>query len=170
MHTRNDNISELNIEETVIITPRLSQNDHTRKIHRTRIQLKEYRAKIYEKYASLRNSQGFEKELDRPKVSKIIEVPSTPQNSESFWPKETCAIVGDSIPGLKENLLSKNGSIKARFFPGSAVDNMLFNVMPVLKKPTDYMIIRVGTTNATNFKKALKTKNLYAQTTSTLPT
>lgn len=70
VHTRNDNISELNIEETVIITPRISQNDHTRKIHRTRIQLKEYRAKIYEKYASLRNSQGFEKELDRPEVTK----------------------------------------------------------------------------------------------------
>lgn len=97
-------------------------------------------------------------------------MPSTPQNSESFWPQEACAIVGDSISGLKENLLSKNGSIKARFFPGSTVDNMLFNVMPVLKKLTDYMIIRVGTTNATNFKKALKTKKLHAQTISTLPT
>ena len=70
MRTRNGNISELNIEETIIITARLSQNDHTRKIHWTRIQLKEYRAKMHEKYASLRNSQGFEKEQDRPEVTK----------------------------------------------------------------------------------------------------
>ena len=69
---------------------------------KTHIQLKEYRAKMHEKYASLRNIQGFKKELERPKVIKIMEVSSTPQNSKAFWSKGTCALVGDSISGLKE--------------------------------------------------------------------
>ena len=54
------------------------------------------------------------------------------------------------ISGLKENLISKNGSIKVRSFPGSTVDDMFFNVVPVLKKRPNYLIIHVGTNNATN--------------------
>ena len=45
--------------------------------------MEEYRAKMNEEYILLRNNQGFEKELERPKVTKL-EVPLTPQNSKAF--------------------------------------------------------------------------------------
>ena len=55
------------------------------------------------------------------KVTKKMEVPT------NFYLKGTCATVGDSIiSGLKENILSKNGSIKVRSFPLSTVDDMFF--------------------------------------------
>ena len=38
------------------------------------------------------------------------------------------------ISGLMKNLLSKNVSIRVIFFTGGTVDNIFFNVMPVLKK------------------------------------
>ena len=67
----------------------------------------------------------FRKKLERPKVTKIIEVPSTPQNSKRFWPKGTCAVVGDSMfSGLNENLISNYGSVKVRSFPVGPGDDM----------------------------------------------
>ena len=39
LHTRNGNVSELNIEETVVTTPRLQKNDRVRQINKTHIQL-----------------------------------------------------------------------------------------------------------------------------------
>ena len=62
----------------------VSQNDHTGQIKTTYIQLKEYSAKMYEDYALLRNNQGFESELERPKVNEIMELASTLQNSKAF--------------------------------------------------------------------------------------
>ena len=51
------------------------------------------------------------------KGNEITEVPSTSQNSKALWQKGTSAIAGDSmVSDLKENLLSKNGSIKVRSF------------------------------------------------------
>ena len=110
LHTVNDNISQLNIEEAIINIPRQYYHYHYHLSHRvkrdnirkTQIQLKEYTARIHETYA-LRNTQGFEKELDRPKVTKIMEVTSAPQNSKAFWPKGKCTIIGDStVSGLKK--------------------------------------------------------------------
>ena len=60
-----DNISQLNIDEAIITTPRLSKRDQMRHIKNSLIQLKECWAKIHEKYSSLRNAHGFEKELRR---------------------------------------------------------------------------------------------------------
>ena len=54
------------------------------------------------------------------------------------------------ISDLKENVLSKNSSVKVRSFPGSTVDDMLFHVVPVLKKQPGYLIIHIGTNDATN--------------------
>ena len=61
LFTRNCNISQLNIEEAIITTPILSQNDHTGQINKRHTQLKEYRGKMHEKYALLRNTQCFGK-------------------------------------------------------------------------------------------------------------
>lgn len=44
-----------------------------------------------------------------------------------------CALVDDSmISGLKENLVSKSGSIKIRSFSESTVNDMFFNTIPAL--------------------------------------
>ena len=68
-----------------------------------------------------------------------------------------CAIVGDSvISGLKENLISKSGSIKGRSFPGSTVEG----VVPLMKKRPNYLIIQVGTNNAANHTSEFKLLNL----------
>ena len=39
LHTRNGNVSELNIEEAIVTAPRLQKNDHVRQINKTHIQL-----------------------------------------------------------------------------------------------------------------------------------
>ena len=66
------------------------------------------------------------------KVNDITEVPSTPQNFKALWPKGTSAIVGDSmVSDLKENLLSKNGSIKVRSFPRSTAVMLLYLIRTI---------------------------------------
>ena len=66
---------------------------------------------MHEKYATLRNTKGFKKELERSNFPEIMEVTS-PQNFKAFRPKGSCAIVNDSMtPGLKENLLIKKVKI-----------------------------------------------------------
>ena len=88
--------------------------------------MEEYRAKMNEEYILLRNNQGFEKELERPKVTKL-EVPSTPQSSKAFSSKGTWAIVGDLMTsGWKENILSKNGSRKGKVFPSKYCHRYVF--------------------------------------------
>ena len=122
-------IFTVNIEEAIIYiaTPRLSHNDNTGQINKTHFQLKKRRARIHEKYASLRNTKGFEKELVKPKVTEILEVPSTLRNSKAFRPKGTCAIVGDSmILGLKENVLSKKCFSKVKIFPWKGFRRYVF--------------------------------------------
>ena len=80
-----------------------------------------------EKYASLRNTKGFEKELVKPKVTEILAVPSTLQTFKAFRAKGTCAVVGDSmIPGLKEKLLSKKWFSKGKIFPWKGCRRYVF--------------------------------------------
>ena len=68
-----------------------------------------------------------------------MELPSTPQNFKTIL-----------LKGY-EGKLSKNGSIKVRSFPGSTVDDMLFDIIPILKKRPNYLIIHVRTTHQQNF-------------------
>ena len=90
LYTRNGNMLQLNIEEAIINIPRLSRSDHTVQINETQIQLKECRAKMPKKYASLQNIHDFEKDLERSKISKIMEVPSTQQNSGALEKRNGC--------------------------------------------------------------------------------
>ena len=85
-------------------------NDHTGQNNKTHTQLKEYKARMHEKYALPWHTQFFEKELEWPIVTEIMEVTSTPQNCKTLLPKGKCAIVGHSIISrLKDNFLSTNG-------------------------------------------------------------
>ena len=59
-----------------------------------------------------------------------------------------------------------DGSIRVRSFSGSTADEIFFNVMSILKKWPDYLIIRVGINNDTHYRPTeisdefLKQKNL----------
>ena len=68
-------------------------------------------------------------------------------NTAPAWKKGTTLIVGDSIlSGLKESKMSQKRLIKVETFPGAAVQDMKFFVVPHLKKKPDN-IIYVGTNN-----------------------
>ena len=68
------------------------------------------------------------------------------------WPKGTVAIVGDSIMSeIKEELLKTDKhNVKVRFFRGGTIEDMEDNIKPILKREPDYIILHVGTNNATN--------------------
>lgn len=63
-----------------------------------------------------------------------------------------------------------DGSVRVRSFSGSTADEIFFNVMSILKKRPDYLIIRVGINNDTNYRPTeisdefLKQKNLRTST------
>ena len=53
------------------------------------------------------------------------------------------------VSDLQENLLSKNGlKLKVKSFPECTVDDMFFNIVPILKKTSDYLILHVGTNDS----------------------
>ena len=65
-----------------------------------------------------------------------------PKQSEE-WRKGTTLITGDSmIAGLREAKLSSNKKIKVRFFPGAKTEDLMFHLIPNLKKtPTTSLSI-----------------------------
>ena len=100
---------------------------------------------MHEKYKSVHK----EEQKVNDETATKIEVPLSPRKPGDVWSKGTCAIVGDSIlSGLQENLMSKDRSIKVRCFPGSTIDDMYFNIIPVIKKKPDFLILHVGTNDA----------------------
>ena len=68
------------------------------------------------------------------------------------WPKETVTIVGDSImSGIREELLKTDKhNAKKRFFKGGTIEDMEDIIKLNLKREADYIILQVGTNNATN--------------------
>ena len=52
------------------------------------------------------------------------------------------------IAGLREAKLSSNKKIKVRFFPGAKTEDLMFHLIPNLKKNPDNIIIHIGTNDA----------------------
>ena len=65
------------------------------------------------------------------------------------WPKNTILIAGDSmINGINEKRISTNfKSVKVRCFSGATIDDMYFNLIPLLKKKPATLVLHVGTNN-----------------------
>ena len=65
------------------------------------------------------------------------------------WPKNTILIAGDSmINGINEKRISANfKSVKVRCFSGATIDDMYFNLIPLLKKKPATLVLHVGTNN-----------------------
>ena len=52
------------------------------------------------------------------------------------------------IAALREAKLSSNKKIKVRFFPGAKTEDLMFHLIPNLKKNPDNIIIHIGTNDA----------------------
>ena len=63
----------------------------------------------------------------------------------------TCAVVGDSVVnGIDEKRLSKrHGNVKFFHFSEARIDDINRYIIPIIKKYPDYLILHVGTNNAT---------------------
>ena len=71
-------------------------------------------------------------------------------NKEFHWPSGTCAVVGDSmVNGIDEKRLQKHGNVKVFYFSGARINDMNHHLMPIIAKQPDYLILHVGTNNAT---------------------
>ena len=66
------------------------------------------------------------------------------------YPSNTTVIVGDSIiNGIREERLSgKYGVVKIRNFPGATIDEMEYNLVPILERNPCRLILHVGGNNA----------------------
>ena len=68
------------------------------------------------------------------------------------WPKNTILIAGDSmINGINKKRISTNfKSVKVRCFSGATIDDMYFNLIPLLRKKPAALVLHVGTNNSSN--------------------
>ena len=67
------------------------------------------------------------------------------------WPAGTTLVCGDSIiAGLEEKKLNSHGNVKLRAFKGATVQDMVFNLVPLLNKKPDHVILHIGTNNCTD--------------------
>ena len=66
-----------------------------------------------------------------------------PAKPPEEWRKGTTLVTRDSmIAGLREAKLSSNKKIKVRFFPGAKAEDLMFHLIPNLKKsPTTSLFI-----------------------------
>ena len=64
-----------------------------------------------------------------------------------LWKKGTTLIVGDSmLNGLDESRLR---NCKVRVYPGSSIEDMHYNIIPLLRKRPSTVILHIGTNNTT---------------------
>ena len=70
-------------------------------------------------------------------------------NESTPWPVNTVLIAGDSIiNGIDEKRISKKNSIvKVRYFNGALVEDMFYNLVPLMRKKPSALILHVGTNN-----------------------
>ena len=68
------------------------------------------------------------------------------------WPKKTILIAEDSmINGINEKRISTNfKSVKVRCFSGATIDDMYFNLIPLLRKKPATLVLHMGTNNSSN--------------------
>ena len=78
------------------------------------------------------NSKGNNANFPNPHMSV-----NNVHNFDAYpWPKDTILIAGDSmINGINEKRISTNfKSVKVRCFSGATIDDMYFNLIPLLRK------------------------------------
>ena len=70
-------------------------------------------------------------------------------NESTPCPANTILIAGNSmISGIDEKRLSKkNSNVKVRYLNGALVEDMLYNLVPLMRKKQSALILHVGTNN-----------------------
>ena len=88
---------------------------------------------------------------------------SKPLEETAKWDNGTTLIIGDSLLyGIEE---SKLKNTKVRMYPGAGVEDMSYNIYPLLRKNPTNIIIHAGTNNAISdnssyiFRKLVELKN-----------
>ena len=74
-------------------------------------------------------------------------------NSDAHpWPKNTILIAGGSvINGINEKRISTNfKSVKVKFFSGAMIEDMYFNLIPLIREKPATLVLHVGTNNSSN--------------------
>ena len=74
-------------------------------------------------------------------------------NSDAHpWPKNTILIAGGSmINGINEKRISTNfKSVKVKFFSGAMIEDMYFNLIPLIRKKPATLVLHAGTNNSSN--------------------
>ena len=71
-------------------------------------------------------------------------------------------IAGDSmINGTDEKrLLKKNSNVKVKYYNGALVEDMFFNLVPLMRKKLSVLILHVGTTNPISDSSKVNSKKI----------
>ena len=74
-------------------------------------------------------------------------------SSPDLYSRNTIVIAGDSIINevIEDRLRRKKHVVKVRNFPGANVEVMRHNLMPIIKKKPNHLIIHAGTNDAKRF-------------------
>ena len=74
-------------------------------------------------------------------------------SSQDLYSRNTIVVAGDSIINevIEDRLRRKNHVVKVRNFPGANVEVMRHNLMPIIKKKSNHLIIHAGTNHAKRF-------------------
>ena len=114
---------------------------------------KEYLHNTGRKSPSLENNKNNEnsKQCDNLQDRHVDKNQPKEINNKSLWPSGTCVIVGDSVVnGINENRLSKkHRNVNVFHFSGARIEDINRFIIPIIKKQPDYLILHVGTNDAT---------------------
>ena len=119
------------------------------------VQLEEIRNEKHTNFLSLKTYEEQAGQTDLSQINKSNECVNSAQINSKVTdikcPKRTVAIVGDSVmSGIREEFLKTDKhNVKVRFFRGGTIEEM-DNMKPILKREPDYIILQIGTNNATN--------------------
>ena len=74
------------------------------------------------------------------------------------WPKNTILKAENSIiNGINEKSISTNfKSAQVRYYRGATIDEMYFNLIPLLRKKPAALVLHVGNDNSSNFRFMIK--------------
>ena len=98
---------------------------------------------------NIKNNENT-KQFSDPQARKENINETAETNKESNWSSGTCAIVNDSmVNGIDEKKLQKHGNVKVFYFSSARINDMNRHLIPIISKRPDYLILHVGTNDAT---------------------
>ena len=68
-------------------------------------------------------------------------------NKSTPWPVYTILITGDSVINRidEKRLSKKNSNVKVRYFNGALVEDIFYNLVPLMRKEPSALILHAGT-------------------------